>query len=204
MLMGYNGKNRRLRGSVIRKSSLKFGTKLISSVIAIPIAAALEETSTKRSIVKTNSQILPNTSLKKNEKTQKCKIYIDNIRSITDNKYKYIIADFITLIEENQSLKKTILLKNNELEKLKLRKKLFTFFPRKKSKIEADISNIIKDIEDLSNRKQIETLNAEGLRNLIIEEKILSLKEPLNSSKLLLSDDRSSFLIIKVCIILLC
>ena len=74
ILMGYNGKNRRLRGSVIRKSSLKFGTKLISSVIAIPIAAALEETSTKRSIVKTNSQILSNVSLKKNEKAQKCKI----------------------------------------------------------------------------------------------------------------------------------
>ena len=193
ILMGYNGKNRRLRGSVIRKSSLKFGTKLISSVIAIPIAAALEETSTKRSIVKTNSQILSNVSLKKNEKAQKCKIYIDNIRSITDNKYKYIIADLITLIKENQSLKKTILLKNNELEKLKLRKKLFTFFPRKKSKIEADISRTITDIEDLSNRKQIETLNAEGLRNLIVEEKILSLKELLNSSKLLLSDDRPSF-----------
>ena len=69
ILMGYNGKNRRLRGSVIRKSSLKFGTKLISSVIAIPIAAALEETSTKRSIVKTNSQILSNVSLKKKRKS---------------------------------------------------------------------------------------------------------------------------------------
>lgn len=73
ILMGYNGKNRRLRGSVIRKSSLKFGTKLISSVIAIPIAAALEETSTKRSIVKTNSQILPNTSLKKTKKHRSVK-----------------------------------------------------------------------------------------------------------------------------------
>lgn len=189
--MGYNGRNRRLRGSVIRKSSLKFGTKLISSAIAIPIAAALEGPSTKRSIMKTNSQILSNV-YPQTEKQKSIEITIDNIRSITDKKYKYIIADLIALIKENQSLKKTILLKNNELKKLKFRKKLLAFFPRKKNKIEVDISSTIKEIEDLSNRKQIEKLNAEGMRNSKVEEKILSLKELLNSSKLFLSDDRPS------------
>lgn len=38
--MGYNGSNRKLRSSVISKSSLKFGTKLISNILAAPISLA--------------------------------------------------------------------------------------------------------------------------------------------------------------------
>ena len=38
--MGYNGNNRRLRSSVIKKSSLNFGTKVVSNMLAWPIAMA--------------------------------------------------------------------------------------------------------------------------------------------------------------------
>ena len=55
--MGYNGNNRKLRTSVISKSSMKFGTKLVSNIIAYPIALAtsllfsvLEESKSTRRI----------------------------------------------------------------------------------------------------------------------------------------------------------
>lgn len=46
--MGYNGSNRRFKRSVIRKSSLNFGTNLVSSMIAMPIAAVLGTSNIKR------------------------------------------------------------------------------------------------------------------------------------------------------------
>lgn len=188
--MGYNGSNRRFRSSVIRKSSLNFGTILVSSIIAIPIAAVLKASFTKGNSMKVNSKIRTSNSSKQNiENTIKIPL---NTISSTTGRYKYIIAELDALLKENQSLEKSILLKNDELKRLKLRKRLFILFPTKRKKIEIDIVNLINEIEDLNSRKQVEVLNVEELRNVKREAKISSLKELLSSSKISISNDSIS------------
>lgn len=71
--MGYNGNNRKLRSSVISKSSLKFGTKLISNVLTLPIAlttSLLFSNSTKE-----NKSIRP---INYNNKSNKPPAKLDN------------------------------------------------------------------------------------------------------------------------------
>lgn len=189
--MGYNGNNRRLRSSVIRKSSLNFGTKLVSNVIAIPAATVFGGAFTKRNSKEINTKIIAKDLLGQNMK-KTIKIPLDTLLSIGDNKYKYIIADLVALIKDNLSLEKKILLKNEELKTLKLKRRLFMLFPRRRKKIEIDINRVINEVKDLNSRRQTEVLNVKDLRNVRREEKIYSLKEQLSSSKLSISNDSIS------------
>lgn len=189
--MGYNGSNRRFKRSVIRKSSLNFGTNLVSSMIAMPIAAVLGTSNIKRNSRGGNSKgIIGNPSMQCSENI--IKIPIEVIDSIANNKYRHIITELDELIQENELIERTIFLKEKKLNRLKVRKILFIFCHRKKNEIGIELFNLRNEIEELNKKKQKEVLDIKELRNTEREEKLLSLKECLSTSKLSISNESTS------------
>lgn len=190
--MGYNGGNRRLKGSVIRKSSLNFGTRLVSSIIATPIAAALEIASTKISNRTTNNRsIISTPSIRCAENS--IKIPVESMDLMTSSKYRHIVAGLDDLLNKNESLEKLIILKNSDLRKLNIKKMLFILFPVRKKKIVLDIYNLKNEIEGLCKRKEKEVLDVRELVDIKREELLSSLKKHLMSSKLLISNESCSY-----------
>lgn len=190
--MGYNGSNRRFKRSVIRKSSLNFGTNLVSSMIAMPIAAVLGTSNIKRnSRVGNSKEVIGNPTMQCSENV--IKIPIEVIDSIANNKYRHIITDLDELIQENKLIERTIFLKEKELSRLKIRKVFSIFFPRKKNEIRIKLFNIRNEIEELNKKKQKEVLDIKELRDAKREDKLLSLKEWVSNSRLSISNESSSF-----------
>lgn len=190
--MGYNGSNRRLKRSVIKKSSLNFGTNLVSSLIAMPIAAVLAAPNIERSNrVGNNRKVISNPSMICSENI--IKIPVEVITLITTNKYRHIITDLDDLIQENKLIERTMFLKEKELSQLKVRKAFFIFCPIKKTEVKAKLFNLRNEIEELNKKKRKEILDIKELRDVKREEKLLSLREWVSTSKLSISNESSSF-----------
>ena len=97
--MGYNGNNRKLRTSVISKSSMKFGTKLVSNIIAYPIALAtsllfsvLEESKSTRRI---NYNHNCNTNKLPAKLDDDSKTFLQYIKNIGFQPSKHIVSDIL-------------------------------------------------------------------------------------------------------------
>lgn len=190
--MGYNGSNRRFKRSVIKKSSLNFGTNLISSMIAIPIAAVLSAPNVKRdSRVGNNREITSNPSMLCSENV--IKIPVEVMDLIANNTYRHIITELDDLIQENKLIERTIFLKEREFSRLKVRKAFFIFYPKKRTEVKTKLFNLWDEIEELNKKKRKEILDLKELRDVKREEKLLSLREWLSASKLSISNKNSSF-----------
>lgn len=189
--MGYNGSNRRPKRSVIKKSSLNFGTKLVSKMIAVPIAAALEVPTSKRSNRVTNVRTVTDNSYKR-EIENTISFSLNTINLLTSDKYRHIITDLEKLSKENQILESIMVSKEAELRRLKFRKMLFMLFPNAKKKIKEEILNLKNEIAVLDDKKQEEILDVEELINAEKEEKISSFEKQLAISKPIISNDSIS------------
>ncbi len=146
--MGYNGNNRKLRSSVIKKSSLNFGTKVVSNILAWPIAIATSAVIDSIENNETHNFLSNNTP----------KLSLDEIipiSKLTDEKYNYIKQDYKDKIAANKQIESVIDNLREKIKRLNYLSFLIGFITPIKQKLSKKVSFLEKKIKDLDLTKAI-------------------------------------------------
>lgn len=157
--MGYNGNNRKLRSSVIKKSSLNFGTKITSKLLAWPIAMTASATIDSIENIKTNEKYK---SLSNNDHNS----YINEIipiATLADNEYDYIKQNYRENIIANNQTEAMITDIKNEIKKSRNLLSLIGFIPPIKRKISKKISILEEKIKVLTLSKKTIEIDIESI-----------------------------------------
>ncbi len=143
--MGYNGSNRRFRSSVIKKSSVKFGTSLVSNVLVGAVGLA---TSAAKDALKTIDS-----------GGAGCAFQVDSMDSIsheverisihTSKKYDYIEKEYQERININKQVDAEIIDLEKKIGKLNLVVKLLGVVPFLRKKVVARVSAFELEVDSL-------------------------------------------------------
>lgn len=147
--MGYNGNNRKLRSSVIKKSSLRLGTKVISNMLAWPVAIAASvviDSMGRTKINETPHSLCDNKDFDIDEIISK---YI-----LTDKEYNYIKQSYKEKITINTQIDLAISDLKKKIRKDNILLSLIGFVPFFKRKLSAKVFVLKEKIHSLALEKK--------------------------------------------------
>lgn len=143
--MGYNGSNRRFRSSVIKKSSVKFGTSLVSNVLVGAVGLA---TSAAKDALKTMDSSGAGCSFQL-DSMDSISHEVERISIHTSKKYDYIEKEYQERISINKQVDAEIINVEKKIGKLNLVVKLLGVAPFLRKKVVARVSAYELEVDSL-------------------------------------------------------
>ena len=130
--MGYNGNNRKLRTSVIKKSSFKYGDRLVSNLLAIPISLT-------RSLLLDLATPAAKTQIHHNDKdnTLQYESCIIPIRLLSNAKYNHIRDQYNAMIANNSIIRDDLNILQKQIKRTNNAISALSFLPFLKKKFKS-------------------------------------------------------------------
>lgn len=172
--MGYNGSNRRHRGSMFHKSSMNFGSKLLAEIITLPISIAADA-------IKHPTTSVEQTHQHQIEQVIQTTIEVDTslVESATSSNYMYLKEQYQAIILNNKQIAKQIDIYTKLIKKLKIKKILYWLLLKSTDAIKQQIQSTFNHIQELRHEVKVECIEASLLNDGINENELISIGNQL-------------------------
>ena len=144
--MGYNGSNRKIKSSVIKKSSFNFGAKVVSNIIAWPITMTASAVLDSTDYTKTNGTFSSYPDYDQQASIDE----VIPISKLSDKKYNSIKQDYKDKIISNEKLETIITDINQKLKRVNYLSSFVGFISPLKKVLSKKACILEKKIQELT------------------------------------------------------
>ena len=159
--MGYNGSNRKIKSSVIKKSSFNFGAKVVSNIIAWPITMAASAVLDSTDYTKTNGTFSSYPDYDQQASIDE----VIPISKLSDKKYNSIKQDYKDKIISNEKLETIITDINQKLKRVNYLSSFVGFISPLKKVLSKKACILEKKIQELTLTKKTTEIDIREITN---------------------------------------